>query len=422
MRLYAFLLLFTVGAGCSAPAAPTFGELEMRAAQNPTDADALRDLGIAHLERRELGEAAQALGRAFELRPADAETVYFLALTQEALGRRDLALDLLQGYATFPAGEWREAMRGRYGVLLRDETRAQLRTALAREDTLADVSGTGALAVLPFQYGGGNDDYAPLGRGLAELITNDLAGIEGLTVVERLRLTALLQEFEIARTGDPATVPRVGRLLRAERVASGVYTVDQERLRIDASLFDGGTGEGTDLAAAEGGLPELLAVQDAVVYGLLQTLGIEPTAADRARVERAPTTSLRAFLLYSQGLQAEDAGDLLGASRFFGQAADLDGGFGAAAQRRDEARAVAAQSGDATELAQAAAAEAGTTSGKEGEASPAAQRSATLGRSLGVQIVPGADSRQPAAEGSAAGIFGALPPPPPPPSRDDTSP
>jgi TolB-like protein len=93
------------------------------------------------------------------------------------------------------------------------------------------------MAILPF------DDRAGSGLGgtVAELLTTQLANLEHLRVVERLRIDLLLQELDLQRQGiTEADGLQLGRLLNADYVllggigASGTtYTLSARLLRVE---------------------------------------------------------------------------------------------------------------------------------------------------------------------------------------------
>src|SRR2546422_9575601 len=78
------------------------------------------------------------------------------------------------------------------------------------------------LAVLPLVIAG-DSSFQPLSRGLAELLTTDLALIRTLRLLERLQIRAVLDELKLAESQrvDPVTAARVGRRLRAGRLWRG---------------------------------------------------------------------------------------------------------------------------------------------------------------------------------------------------------
>jgi len=66
-------------------------------------------------------------------------------------------------------------------------------------------------------------------------------------------------------------------------------------------------------------MEQLLDAQKQVVFQLLDRLGVQLTPAERTSLQERPTKDLQAFLLYSRGLAAEDAGDFGGAANLFNQ-------------------------------------------------------------------------------------------------------
>ncbi len=107
----------------------------------------------------------------------------------------------------------------------------------------ATVAGE-TVAVLYFENQG-NPDLEPLKVGLSQMLITDLAGTQGVTVVERTQLQAILDELELGHSGvaDPATAARVGELLGSKWLLLGSYFELMGTLRIDARLVRVETGE-----------------------------------------------------------------------------------------------------------------------------------------------------------------------------------
>lgn len=404
-----------VGA-CAAPAPTvrTTAELEAEVLRNPASATALRDLGVRYARDGQPNRAAETLQRSFEHDPSDPETVYHLALVNEVLGKPDTALRLYERYPEAPtASPYRERMRGRYQWLLRDQVRQELRAAMAQERDLDGVAARDAIGVLPFNFRGGGNQFAPLGRGLAELISADLANVEGLTVVERVRLGVLLGELELAQSGavDAQTAPQIGRLLRANRLVGGHYRVASDNISMDAGIYSADDDQLPDIETTSGAVSRLFDLQKELVAKLLDNLGVPLTEDQLARIGRAPTENLRAFTLFSRGLQLEDGQDYQRAAALYQEAFELDPGFTLAGQKAAECRAISTQLGDAQGLL--AAAEPGTSTGDL-----VGSRSRRLNSTLTGLFVPGVDTRSPALEGQGGGLLGPIDDPPPPPGRD----
>jgi TolB-like protein len=197
--------------------------------------------------------------------------------------------------------------------------------------------------VLPLRFTGSDSSLRPLERGFAELLTTDLARSSQLTVVERPRIQALLDEMALQRSGqtDAGTNVRAGKMLRAGRVVQGsILQLDASQLRIDAAVVDVPTTQIRGTAQGADQTDRLFDLEKRIALGLFRELGVTLTVAERNAIEQRPTRSLAAFLAYSRGLTAEDQGKYDDASRFYQDAARIDPGFGAALSKSQAARNV----------------------------------------------------------------------------------
>lgn len=354
--LWCWGLLFVFGVAGCAPA-PTLemrpGEaeadiqrLESRLEENPDDAAAERDLGTLYVLTDRLDRGQPLLLSAFEADSDDPKTRFYLGLARERSGRLDQALRLYQGYADVPSGSpYRTALAGRHDLVLRQIARREARRDVAQCLGAGQCAGASptTVAVLPLRFQGGDERFALLGRGLAELVSIDLASVQRLTVVERVRLQALLNEIERAQgPGFRTDVgPRTGRLLGAGQLVGGAFTVQDERdLRLSTRLASV-DGTARDLETGSAALARLFELQKRLVFRILDELDIALTPAERDAIQAVPTQNLQAFLAFSRGLDFEDRGAYLQAAGAFRQAREIDPSFQAAAFRETEAAALA---------------------------------------------------------------------------------
>ena len=218
------------------------------------------------------------------------------------------------------------------------------RQALAREAELAlQPPQPATVAVLPLLIAG-DSSVQPLSRGLAELITTDLAYLRTLRLLERLQIGMLLDELKLGHTerADPATAARVGRLLRAERMVQGTATIPRRGpVQLSATVVTG-TGVVRPVSQVTGPFAKLLDLEKQVVLDLAAQLGLELTQAEREQILRQGPKSLAAFLAYSRGLEAMDRGDYGSAARHFRSAAQADRSFQAARDGQQAATAARA--------------------------------------------------------------------------------
>jgi TolB-like protein len=215
------------------------------------------------------------------------------------------------------------------------------------------------VAVLPFDNNSiGKDaaDYTGAGKGMAELMTNDLVSNPNVVVVERDRIQALLVEQNLTKekTIDPATAIRLGKIIGAQYVIYGAFMSDGrgnfvltgKTVNVETSVIGNPTrvnAKGDDVLgmiaqltsklAAEMKIPALRvgdAGPAAVPAG--QPVGAAPAttpAVADAKAAAAPAAAkpaeakpmqvaqakptrkmdMKTAMLYSKALEAEDAGN-----------------------------------------------------------------------------------------------------------------
>jgi len=274
--------------------------------------------------------------------PKNALAPLIIGSCQERAGRYDLAVATYDDFtALYPTAAGAPTVRAKSQLALRAGAEATARAALASETELAhQAPEAGTLAVLPLVIAG-DSSVQPLSRGLAELITTDLAVIRTLRLLERLQIGTLLDELQLGegQRADPATAARVGRLLRAERMVQGVATIPPRgTVQLSASVVTP-AGVVRSLSPVTGAFTALLDLEKQLVFDLAAQLGVQLTPAERERVLRQGPRNLAAFLAYSAGLEAMDRGDYSAAARHFNAAVRADPSFQGAQQGQEAAQA-----------------------------------------------------------------------------------
>ena len=343
--------IFVVSLGACATGGMSSGDaiasLEAQQKASPTSAATSRSLGIAYYKANRNAEARVALETAAKLDPRDGTTALYLGLTDEALGDLPAAKTAYSSYIQFGrTSRVRGQLQAHLAALTRKELAADAKSAVAQEATIAAQPGNPrTIAVLPLRFSGADTSLKVLERGFADLLTTDLARSSQLTLVERSRMQALLDEIKLQQTGatDAATNVRAGKLVRAGRVVQGaILQVDSSNLRVDAAVVDVPTSQVRGATQAADLLDQVFTLEKKIALDLFTQLGVSLTVAERTQIEQRPTRSLQAFLAYSRGLTAEDEGRYDDASRYFNQAVRLDPGFGAAQSKSAEAAAISA--------------------------------------------------------------------------------
>lgn len=406
----------------------TLEQLVQRLIEDPDGVDTLRELGVIFVRTSLFDSASVYLERAYALDPDDPETLFHLGLTREKLGQPQAALEVYERYVDVsPLSRYRKPMQGRYRWLRREGARDEMLRILTIEEQLgSDDLSPDVVAVFPLTYRGREERFSALGRGLAEMIGIDLSQVGRLTVVERVRLQALIDELKLAQSDyvDTTTAPRTGKLLRAGRVLAGSFNVlDEENLLLDMLFWEAQLPTPPEPETHTEALSNFFTLEKRIVFDLIDDMGIALTQAERQRIEFVPTHSFQAFLAYSQGLVLEDDGDYEGAARRYREASLFDPGFQAVIDHLESTEGLGAAQGTIDEVFE-------TTFGVAPPTTSSAEllgdRLGNLGLVTGTGSAPTSEEQSEGATGrvprepaeDAASVVRSLPvPPPPPPPR-----
>ena len=349
LRLVTLAGLGALAVSCASSgtlSADALARLEQRRASRPNDAAVVRSLGIAYYRAGRFDDARAQLDHATRLDPRDGTAALFLGLTAEQQNDLPAAREAYQSYVRYGrTSRVRRQLEARLAAITRLELQMAAKTAVAQEQQLATQQGSPqTVAVMPLRFVGADSSLQPLERGLAELITTDLSRSSQLTVVERARRQALLDEIALQQSGqtDSTTNVRAGRIMQAGRIVSGQILQDEQRLRVDAAIINTQSAVVSGGASNENTLEQLFEIEKAIVLQLFDSLGVRLTTAERNAIEQRPTRSLQAFLAFSRGLQLEDRGLYDEAARSFQEAVRIDPSFGLASQKSASNEAAAA--------------------------------------------------------------------------------
>jgi TolB-like protein len=171
-----------------------------------------------------------------------------------------------------------------------------------------------------------NEDYAPLSKGMADLMIQELSVNPGIRVVERDRIQAVLEEQKLSTDGktDAATSVKVGKLLGAKHMVAGTFVIDLKgtTMNITLKVFNTETSE-IEYSTTVTGKPDNLFVlinHAAAAINKNVKLPDIPKQVSDAAEKKAEKIPYAAIMLYSRGLNAKDAGKSKEAVDLFSQA------------------------------------------------------------------------------------------------------
>lgn len=298
--------------------------------------------GRALLQAERYDEALASFREGLALEPGSANALLGIGAAFEGLGHLDSARTIYNRLATTDlSSRVRGQLVRRQNYLTRLELAASARQAVVDEARLAQQPPRdNTIAVFPFRYQGVRDELRPLERGLSQILITDLGKISALTLLERQRVQFLLDELALAETGrvDPQTASRSGYMLQASDVVQGnIQDIPgTTRLQLDVNVVSTTTSDIRATGSATDNLQQLFDIEKQVLFELIDRLGVPITLAERQALEERPTNNLQAFLAYSRGLVAEDAGNYGAARAEYQAAQNLDPNFSAAASQAQE--------------------------------------------------------------------------------------
>lgn len=185
------------------------------------------------------------------------------------------------------------------------------------------------LAVSYFDVNATDPELLVLKKGLADMLISDLSVVKSLTIVEREKLNAALDELKLAKSPfvDQASAVKLGKGLSATHMLTGSLTAFKGKLRISARVFDVQTSAVLQGKDVEGDVGDFFALEKELVELLVAALELKPDVKEKAALRKSQTESLPALKSYAMGLDQLDRGDKQSAQESFKAAQEADPNF-----------------------------------------------------------------------------------------------
>jgi len=188
------------------------------------------------------------------------------------------------------------------------------------------------LAVSYFDVEAQDPELQVLKKGMADMVITDLVPVGGLVIVEREKLNAVLDELKLAQSpyADKAQAVKLGKVLSATHVLTGLILVVKKQMRVSARVVDVETAEVIASREVTGEPDEFFSLEKELVDLLVDSLTLKPTLKEKNALRKNQTESYKAFKSYSMGLDRRDRKDDDGARAAFEEAMKADPGYQAA--------------------------------------------------------------------------------------------
>ncbi|WP_337170347.1 CsgG/HfaB family protein [Gemmatimonas aurantiaca] len=176
------------------------------------------------------------------------------------------------------------------------------------------ASGKPTVAVMYFTNGaiGNNAEYAPLSKGLAEMLITELSGNENIRVVERDRLQALLEEQNLGASGrvEKETAAKIGKTLGALHMLMGSFVIDPKNtMRMDVRAINTETSEleyATSVTGKADRMLELLGQLGTKLNAGLKLPSVQRGFEEGKAVGAKGPNQLKSMMLLSRALEQQD--------------------------------------------------------------------------------------------------------------------
>jgi curli biogenesis system outer membrane secretion channel CsgG len=175
-----------------------------------------------------------------------------------------------------------------------------------------------------------HEEYAPLSKGIADMLVTTLAGNPGIRVVERDQLQKVLEELNLNASDriDKDAAVRLGKILGAHHLLMGGFVIDRkEAMRIDLRAVNVETSQVEYVESVSGKAENVLTL--IADLGTKVNSGLKFPAMPGRSSPTKPTASTsaanqyRAFYLVSRSIEEQDKKNFSAAIALLRQAIDV---------------------------------------------------------------------------------------------------
>jgi tetratricopeptide (TPR) repeat protein len=281
-------------------------------------------LGKAYLHTEDLDLAIDSLSKAQQIQPKHPRSTLFLGLAYIGKEQYEKAITTWEGYKSDDAIISAE-IKKQLTLLRITYSRKMAQRALIEEKKLATIKPEkNTFAVCYYADTSPNNSFRAFQKALAAMVISDLAKIDLISIVERIKLQSLFFEMSLGQTGivDPSTAPRVGHLIGAENLVVG--TLSSGSIRTDTSLASTSKGEVVGNATITAKEDEFFNLPREIAINVAKLAGIKLTKAQLELFGNDHTKSYEAAIFYGNALMALDSDNWKNAREFFEKALAAD--------------------------------------------------------------------------------------------------
>ena len=288
-------------------------ELEPFLKEQPENYRLIGDLALTNMGLGDKVAALTLAERAMAANPVEKDAMHgprpieILARVAAQVGEPDRAIAALQKLLSIPyAGPRDRAMPLTPALLRLDPMFDPLRNDSRFQKLASDASQSAtpsapaiptipekSIAVLPFENLSANQENGFFADGVQDEILTDLAKVADLKVISRRSVITYRQT-------NGRNLGQIGQELGVAHVLEGSVQRAGNRVRVNAQLVDTRTDAHLWAQTYDRDLADVFAIQSEIATAIADQLQAKLSPREKAAIERAPTTDVTGFDLYSR--------------------------------------------------------------------------------------------------------------------------
>jgi len=277
--------------------------------------DAIKGLGLSYLMLNDFEHAEFYLKKAFDTKSNDLENIFSLALYYSLKEEHQKAINLFE---KFILSTDNEDLQKVVTQLMTHQKRLfynkELKNIIVNENKLSEFPlEKNSIAVLPFTNFGEQGDYNVLEKGLADQTITYLGYIKNLKVLERIKIDELYKEINLSQSQiiDRSTAIRAGKLLKTEKLLTGNFKIDNEKLSLRMFFVNVNNGEISDEIVKDGKIDDFFEIHKELLLETLDKMKISLNDETRKKIITFKTENLFEFISYLKKKYFEESESII---------------------------------------------------------------------------------------------------------------
>jgi len=255
------------------------------------------------------------LKKAFDTKSNDLENIFSLALYYSLKEEHQKAINLFEKFILSTDNEDLQKVATQ---LMTHQKRLfynkELKNIIENENKISEFPlEKNSIAVLPFTNFGEQGDYNVLEKGLADQTITYLGYIKNLKVLERIKIDELYKEINLSQSQiiDRSTAIRAGKLLKTEKLLTGNFKIDNEKLSLRMFFVNVNNGEISDEIVKDGKIDDFFEIHKELLLETLDKMKISLNDETRKKIITFKTENLFEFISYLKKKYFEESESII---------------------------------------------------------------------------------------------------------------